>query len=166
MDNSWENLEPSPIEFFHGLLLEKFHEFRRKRTDDITVLIDGSSLSILIAECKKATYEKYNFMNLDKAIPKSAFENNGMKHGVIGIHMDELRNVAEIIAKLPKEHGHVIIVGNSQEHADDIPLRPRFEDIEPLLIKSIPRFVETIDIKRTNHERQPASFSRKNKKRR
>lgn len=165
MDNSWEYLEPSPIEFFHGLLLEKFHEFRRKRTDDLTVLIDGCSLSSLIAECKKATYEKYKFMNLDKAIPKSAFDEDGMKLGVIGIHTEDLKNVVGIIAKLHQDHKTVIIVGNSQEYAENIPSRPRLEDIEPLLIKPMPDIlpIGIVHEKRTNHERKPSRFGRRNR---
>lgn len=160
MDNSWENFEPSPIEFMHGRLQDEFHKWRKTITENTTVEIDGVEFNRIIAKAKKATYEKYKFMNLDKAIPKSAFDNDVMKVGFIGIQTDELKNVAEIIAKLRQEHGHVIIVGNNQEYAKNIPLRPQLEDIE---LKPMPliQSISFIKEKRTNHERLPSRFGKR-----
>ena len=68
MDNSWENYEPSPIEFFHGELMKAFHEFRTSHTKNIFVIMDGVTLNDLITKTKILTYKKYEALNLDKAI--------------------------------------------------------------------------------------------------
>ena len=71
MSQGWENHEPSPIEFFHARLMEKFHKFRTESGDDQFVELDGMILNNMIAETKRETYDKYQLMNLDKAVLKS-----------------------------------------------------------------------------------------------
>lgn len=82
---------------------------------------------------------------------------------LVGIHAEELKNVVGIIAKLHQDHKTVIIVGNNQEYAENIPLRPRLEDIEPLFIKALPTFekIHSHKEKRTNHDRLPSRFGRR-----
>ena len=159
MDNSWENLEPSPIEFMHGRLQDEFHKWRKRITENTSVEIDGIEFNKIIVEAKKATYEKYKFMNLDKAIPKSAFCEEGMQVGFVG-SVDSIEDIKRII-ELHSERGVVIVV-NNQEYAENIPLRPRLDEIEPLLIKQIPRFEEPyVNKKRTNHERLPSKYGKR-----
>ena len=74
MDNSWENYEPAPMEHFHGLLMNKFHEWRRTKTDDTTVEINGVDLNNIIASAKTETYKKYEelgYKDIRNAIPKT-----------------------------------------------------------------------------------------------
>lgn len=71
MSEEWENIEPSPIEFFHAQLIKKFHEWRRLKTEHTVVEIDGAAFNDLIAKVKLETYAKYSKQNLDKPIPKS-----------------------------------------------------------------------------------------------
>jgi len=60
MSQGWENYEPAPLEFFHGVLMDKFHEFRtQKGNADTLVMITGSDLNNLIAKAKMETYRKY-----------------------------------------------------------------------------------------------------------
>mgnify|MGYP005751799049 FL=1 len=75
MDNSWENLEPAPIEFMHGRMMELFHEWRRARTSDTQVSMNGTDFGNIIAKAKMETYEKYKALDLGKAIPKSKLQN-------------------------------------------------------------------------------------------
>src|SRR5690606_5756472 len=112
MNNSWENLEPSPIEFLHARLQDEFHKWRKTITEDTSVEIDGIIFNRIVVEAKKATYEKYKSMNLDKAIPKSFFDNEGMQNELIGIHAEELKHVVGILAKIHQNDKTVIIVGN------------------------------------------------------
>ena len=70
MSQGWENVEPAPIEFFHAKLLEKFHEWRRVKTENVVVEIDGVALNDLIAKAKLETYAKYSKQNLGNPIPK------------------------------------------------------------------------------------------------
>jgi len=70
MDNSWENVEPSPLEFFHGELMKAFHKFRESHTKSIFVIMDGVTLNDLIVETKTMTYKKYEALNLDKIVSK------------------------------------------------------------------------------------------------
>ncbi len=71
MDNSWKNHEPSPIEFMHGRLMDEFHKWRKERTDEIIVPIDGSEFGKIVVAAKLATYEKYKVLGLNKAVLKS-----------------------------------------------------------------------------------------------
>ena len=71
MDNSWDNYEPSPIEFMHGRLMDEFHKWRKQITDDTVIEIDGIQFSNIVVSAKKATYEKYASLGLDKAVLKS-----------------------------------------------------------------------------------------------
>ena len=60
MSEVWENHEPAPLEFFHALLMKKFHEFRTSGgKGDVNCLINGSDLNKMIASAKMATYAKY-----------------------------------------------------------------------------------------------------------
>lgn len=71
MSTGWENYEPAPIEFLHGRLMELFHEFRKTKTNNINVEINGSEFGHLIAKAKTETYTKYSMQNLQRNIPKS-----------------------------------------------------------------------------------------------
>lgn len=70
-DNSWEEYEPSPIEYFHYELMEQFHNWRKDKTKETTVLIDGREFNKIVVEAKKLTYEKYKALELNKPILKS-----------------------------------------------------------------------------------------------
>jgi len=71
MSIGWENHEPSPIEFMHGRLQDEFHKLRKTKTESTTVEIDGMEFNRIVVEAKKATYEKYKVLGLDKAVLKS-----------------------------------------------------------------------------------------------
>lgn len=71
MSKGWENHEPSPIEFMHGKLMDEFHKWRIARTESINVKINGMEFNRIVVEAKKATYEKYKVLGLDKAVLKS-----------------------------------------------------------------------------------------------
>lgn len=71
MSTGWENHEPSPIEFMHGRLIDEFHKWRKERTEDVIVPIDGIEFNNIVVAAKLATYEKYKKLGLDKAILKS-----------------------------------------------------------------------------------------------
>lgn len=70
MSLGWENHEPAPIEYFHGRLMDLFHEWRRSKTEAITVEINGGELNNIIAKAKTETYAKYPKQNLKNPIPK------------------------------------------------------------------------------------------------
>jgi hypothetical protein len=76
MNNEWKDLEPAPLEFFHGLLMDEFHKWRRTQTEEATVQFNGMILGNLIAKCKLATYEKYKNLHLEKAVEKSRLTDN------------------------------------------------------------------------------------------
>jgi len=71
MTTGWELHEPSPIEFMHGRLMDEFHNWRKTKTKNTTVMIDGSDFNSIVVKAKLATYEKYKVLGLDKAILKS-----------------------------------------------------------------------------------------------
>lgn len=71
MTQGWDSVEPAPIEFFHARLLEKFHKWRRSKTESDGVEIDGTVLNNLIAAAKQETYAKYPRQNLTQPIPVS-----------------------------------------------------------------------------------------------
>jgi len=71
MSTGWENHESAPIEYFHGKLMDYFHEWRVSQTDDITIPINGSDLSKIIAKAKTDTYAKYPKQVSSKPILKS-----------------------------------------------------------------------------------------------
>ena len=70
MSIGWENVEPAPIEFMHGRLMDLFHEWRKSFTEDTTIEIDGIALNNIIAQAKTETYAKYPKQNLQRNIPK------------------------------------------------------------------------------------------------
>ena len=74
MSQGWENLDPSPLEYFHAQILEAFHEFRLKGVGvseyDTKVIMDGIDLDKIIAQAKLNTYAKYPHQISDKPIPK------------------------------------------------------------------------------------------------
>lgn len=71
MSLGWENHEPAPIEFLHGRLMDLFHEWRRTKTDNTTVEIDGIAFNNIIAKAKTETYAKYPKQRLQEAILKT-----------------------------------------------------------------------------------------------
>jgi len=70
MSQGWENLEPAPIEFMHGRLIDLFHEWRKSKTESATVEINGIELNNIIAKAKTETYKKYEGLDIGKPIPK------------------------------------------------------------------------------------------------
>jgi len=72
LPTSWEGLESSPIEFMHGKLMDAFHEWRRSKTENITVEIDGELFSAIVVKVKLLVYEKYKKLNLNRPVPKTA----------------------------------------------------------------------------------------------
>ena len=71
MSYGWENHEPAPIEFMHGRLMDLFHEWRRSKTENTTVEINGNELNNIIAKAKTETYVKYPKQKLQEAILKT-----------------------------------------------------------------------------------------------
>lgn len=71
MSYGWENHEPAPIEFMHGRLMDLFHEWRRSKTENTTVEINGNELNNIIAKAKTETYMKYPKQKLQEAILKT-----------------------------------------------------------------------------------------------
>lgn len=61
MSEGWENHEPAPLEFFHGKLMDAFHELRLKKGDnpDKTLTIGGIEFGNMIAKIKMEVYAKY-----------------------------------------------------------------------------------------------------------
>jgi hypothetical protein len=68
MSTGWEDYEPAPLEFFHGELMDGFHEYRKSVTENTTVEINGTILSKIIAKAKRSTKAKYP----DSILPKDA----------------------------------------------------------------------------------------------
>lgn len=71
MDNSWDNFEPAPLEFFHARLFHHFHEYRKKYSSANWVTIGGIEFGDIIARAKLETYAKYPKQVNNKAISKS-----------------------------------------------------------------------------------------------
>jgi hypothetical protein len=73
MSYGWEDHEPAPLEFFHGKLIDAFHELRLQKGDnpDKTLTIGGIEFGKMIAKIKMETYRKYPKQVSEKAIPKS-----------------------------------------------------------------------------------------------
>jgi hypothetical protein len=72
MSTGWENHEPAPMEFFHGRLMDLFHEWREyEAPNQIKVLMDGSDFNRIVVKAKNETYAKYPKQNLQEAIPRS-----------------------------------------------------------------------------------------------
>jgi hypothetical protein len=81
MSEGWENHVEAPLEFFHGKLMDLFHDFRKSKTHDdsinswadknVTILIDGGELNNLIAKAKNETYKKYHRLVNDKPVLKA-----------------------------------------------------------------------------------------------
>jgi hypothetical protein len=70
MSEGWDNHEPAPMEYFHARLMDGFHAFRRKKTNEFFVAMDGSDFNRIVVEAKNSTYKKYPKQVNDKAIPK------------------------------------------------------------------------------------------------
>ena len=71
MSSGWENHEPAPMEFFHGRLMDLFHEFRLSKTTDIKIEMDGSDFNKIVVKAKCETYAKYPKQKLQEAILKT-----------------------------------------------------------------------------------------------
>lgn len=77
MDNSWDNYEPAPFEYFHSQIMEEWHNVRKSLVgDDTSLVVNGIDISNIVAAAKRKTYDKYKHLNLDKAIPKNQFPRN------------------------------------------------------------------------------------------
>lgn len=72
MSSGWENFEPAPLEYFHGKLMDAFHQLRLQKGDnpEKTLILGGGEMNTLIAKIKVETYEKYPNAISQKAIPK------------------------------------------------------------------------------------------------
>lgn len=55
MSYGWENNEPAPMEYFHGKLMDLFHEWRKFNHGSIS----GIDFNNLIVKAKVDTYVKY-----------------------------------------------------------------------------------------------------------
>lgn len=84
MDNSWDNHEPAPLEYFHGLMMDLFHEYRRAKVgqDNVVVEMTGIDLGNIIARAKMLTYQKYPKHITQDAIPKSEIHAPAVKGAV------------------------------------------------------------------------------------
>jgi hypothetical protein len=73
MSTGWENHEPAPLEYFHGKLMDAFHELRIKKGDnsDLNLTLNGMEMNNLIAAIKMETYKKYPKQVNSKAILKT-----------------------------------------------------------------------------------------------
>lgn len=73
MAEGWADHEPAPLEFFHGRLMDEFHEIRLKKGDNEakTLTINGIEFGNMIAKIKMETYKKYPKQVSDKAILKT-----------------------------------------------------------------------------------------------
>ena len=105
MSTGWENHEPSPIEFMHGRLMDEFHKWRKERTDEIIVPIDGSEFNKIVVAAKLATYEKYKVLGLDKAILKSDLK-CGLLPSELLRQRDELREALINMVQQYSYQGH------------------------------------------------------------
>jgi hypothetical protein len=74
MSTGYENLRPSPLEYFHGLIMEDFHKWRVSKGAGIEVSINGEQLNKILARSKIATYREYVGIVSDKAIPLASNE--------------------------------------------------------------------------------------------
>lgn len=73
MSYGWENHEPAPMEHFHHLLLEYFHEYRRATVgqEKLSVEMSGTEFNNIVAKAKTETYKKYEKLDLRKTILKT-----------------------------------------------------------------------------------------------
>jgi hypothetical protein len=71
MSDEFKKYESAPIEWMHGRMIDLFHEWRKSKTVNTTVEINGSDFNNIIAKAKIETYAKYHKLKLNKAIPKS-----------------------------------------------------------------------------------------------
>ena len=73
MSTGWENHEPAPLEYFHGKLMDAFHELRMEKGDnpELTLTLNGSEMNNLIAKIKVDTYKKYPKQVSSNAILKT-----------------------------------------------------------------------------------------------
>lgn len=74
MATFWKNHEPSPIEFMHGRLQDEFHKWRKQKTENTSVVINGIEFNKIVVAAKKATYEKYHALKLNEPVLKSELE--------------------------------------------------------------------------------------------
>ena len=66
-----DEFEPAPIEFLHARIIAIFHEWKRSKTNDDSVEINGVELNNLIVSAKVETYNKYQSKDLQRPIPKT-----------------------------------------------------------------------------------------------
>ncbi len=71
MSKRWQNHEPAPLEFFHGRLMDLFHEYRKKYELPTTFKIDGGIYNNFIAQAKTETYAKYPKLVNNQSVHKS-----------------------------------------------------------------------------------------------
>jgi hypothetical protein len=73
MSEGWENHEPAPLEYFHGKLMDAFHELRLKKGDnpEKTLTLGGIEFGNMIAKIKMEVYKKYPKQVSSNAILKS-----------------------------------------------------------------------------------------------
>ena len=70
MTQGWDNIEPAPIEFLHAKIIDLFHEWRKSKTENTNVEINGIEFNNIFVKAKNLTYEKYKKLDLQKVIPK------------------------------------------------------------------------------------------------
>ncbi len=80
---------------------------------------------------------------------------------ITGFNLDDIKRVTEIIDICEKEDKRVIVIGNKQKYAENIP------EVRELVIEPLPKLIEPFipNEKRTNHERQPSRFGKNNRRR-
>jgi hypothetical protein len=73
MSEGWENHEPAPLEYFHGKLMDAFHELRLKKGDnpEKTLTLGGIEFGNMIDKIKMEVYKKYPKQVSSNAILKS-----------------------------------------------------------------------------------------------
>lgn len=54
-----KHIECSPIEFFHNELQKEFHVFRRQKTEDTKVEMNGIEFNKIVVAAKKTTKKEY-----------------------------------------------------------------------------------------------------------
>lgn len=79
---SADNYESAPIEYFHGKIMDYFHEFRTEfesrnekytnQKDGCFCEINGSMLNNIIAKAKNDTLNKYHKLNISEPVLKSS----------------------------------------------------------------------------------------------
>lgn len=73
MAEGWEDYKAAPLEFFHGRLMNAFHDLRMQKGDnpEKTLTLDGIEFSSMVAAIKIEVYEKYPNHVSEKPILKA-----------------------------------------------------------------------------------------------